>query len=207
MGYSDLLSEYFDDFSVEEKKSIISEIQNSTHRAYSLLENLLQWSKSQRGELQMLPERIDLSLIVSDNLANLNDEAHKKNINLISEIYDQTYALADYTTISSVVKNLLTNSIKFTNEGGEVKVTAKEKGDLIEVIVSDNGVSISEEDIDKLFRIDVHHTSIGVTAEKGTGLGLVLCKEFVEKNGGRIWVESELGRGSDFKFTVPKYKV
>ena len=207
MGYSDLLSEYFDDFSNEEKKSIISEIQNSTHRAYSLLENLLQWSKSQRGELQMLPERIDLSIIVSDTLTNLHEDAHKKNIKLISEICEQTYALADYTTLASVVKNLLSNSIKFTNEGGEVKISAVEKGELIEVNVSDNGVSISEEDIDKLFRIDVHHTTIGVAAEKGTGLGLVLCKEFVEKNGGKIWVESESGKGSEFKFTIPKYNV
>jgi signal transduction histidine kinase len=207
MGYSDLLSEYFDDFSSEEKKSIISEIQNSTHRAYSLLENLLQWSKSQRGELQMLPERIDLSIIVSDTLTNLNEDAHKKNISLISEICEQTYALADYTTLASVVKNLISNSIKFTNEGGEVKISAQEKGELIEVNVSDNGVSISEEDIDKLFRIDVHHTTIGVAAEKGTGLGLVLCKEFVEKNGGKIWVESESGKGSEFKFTIPKYNV
>ncbi len=205
MGYSDLLSEYFDDFSSEEKKSIITEIQNSTHRAYSLLENLLQWSKSQRGELQMLPERIDLSIIVSDTLTNLHEDAHKKNINLVSEICEQTYALADYTTLVSVVKNLLSNSIKFTNEGGEVKISAKERGELIEVNVSDNGVSISEEDIDKLFRIDVHHTTIGVAAEKGTGLGLVLCKEFVEKNGGKIWVESESGKGSEFKFTIPKY--
>jgi len=181
MGYTDLLSEYFDDFSVEETKSIINEVQSSTHRAYALLENLLQWSKSQRGELKMLPERIDLAMIVSDNLTNLHEAAQKKDIKLTSELCEQTYALADYTTISSVVKNLLNNSIKFTNEGGNVKISAIDKGDLIEVVVSDNGVSISEEDIDKLFRIDVHHTSIGVTAEKGTGLGLVLCKEFIEK--------------------------
>ena len=155
----------------------------------------------------MLPERIDLSIIVSDTLTNLNEDAHKKNISLISEICEQTYALADYTTLASVVKNLISNSIKFTNEGGEVKISALEKGELIEVNVSDNGVSISEEDIDKLFRIDVHHTTIGVAAEKGTGLGLVLCKEFVEKNGGKIWVESESGKGSEFKFTIPKYNV
>ncbi|MBL1215360.1 MAG: tetratricopeptide repeat-containing sensor histidine kinase [Ignavibacteriae bacterium] len=205
MGYTDLLSEYFDDFSDEEKKSIINEVQNSTHRAYALLENLLQWSKSQRGELKMLPERIDLSIVVSDNITNLYEEARKKNITLKSEISESTYVLADYNTISSVVKNLLSNSIKFTNEGGSVNVSAKDNGGHFEVVVSDNGVSISEEDINKLFRIDVHHTTIGVASEKGTGLGLVLCKEFVEKNGGKIWVESESGKGSDFKFTVPKY--
>jgi signal transduction histidine kinase len=205
MGYTDLLSEYFDDFSDEEKKSIINEVQNSTHRAYALLENLLQWSKSQRGELKMLPERIDLSIVVSDNITNLYEEARKKNITLKSEISESTYVLADYNTISSVVKNLLSNSIKFTNEGGSVNVSAKDNGGHFEVVVSDNGVSISEEDINKLFRIDVHHTTIGIASEKGTGLGLVLCKEFVEKNGGKIWVESESGKGSDFKFTVPKY--
>jgi len=154
----------------------------------------------------MLPERIDIAMIVSDTLTNLHEDAQKKDIKLTSEICEQTYALADYATLSSVVKNLINNSIKYTNEGGNVRVSATDKGDLIEVVVSDNGISISEEDIDKLFRIDVHHTSIGVTAEKGTGLGLVLCKEFVEKNGGRIWVESEYGKGSDFKFTIPKYK-
>jgi signal transduction histidine kinase len=205
MGYTDLLSEYFDDFSDEEKKSIINEVQNSTHRAYALLENLLQWSKSQRGELKMLPERIDLSIVVSDNITNLYEEARKKDISLKSEINGQTYVLADYNTISSVVKNLLSNSIKFTNEGGSVNISAKDNGDHFEIIVSDNGVSISEEDMNKLFRIDVHHTTIGASADKGTGLGLVLCKEFVEKNGGKIWVESESGKGSDFKFTIPKY--
>jgi len=128
MGYTDLLSEYFDDFSDEEKKSIINEVQNSTHRAYALLENLLQWSKSQRGELKMLPERIDLSIVVSDNITNLYEEARKKNITLKSEISESTYVLADYNTISSVVKNLLSNSIKFTNEGGSVNVSAKDNG-------------------------------------------------------------------------------
>jgi two-component system sensor histidine kinase/response regulator len=205
MGYTDLLIEFYNDFSEDEKKSIIQEIQGSTYKTYNLLENLLQWSKSQRGELKMTPEKLDLSIIVSENITHLSETAKKKNLNFNSEIKPGTFALADYSTLSTVIKNLLTNSIKFTSSGGDVLISAIEKDNNIEITVSDNGVAISEDDIGKLFRIDVHHTSIGVSAEKSTGLGLILCKEFVEKNGGKIWVESEMGKGSEFKFTLPKY--
>jgi two-component system, sensor histidine kinase and response regulator len=106
--------------------------------------------------------------------------------------------------ISTVVRNLCSNSIKFTPKNGTIRVSALEKENNIEVCISDTGIGISEKDIDKLFRIDVHHTTIGTSSEKGTGLGLILCKEFIEKNDGQIWVESTLGKGSNFKFILPK---
>jgi signal transduction histidine kinase len=106
--------------------------------------------------------------------------------------------------ISTIVRNLAFNALKFTDSGGSVSFTCKEEHDQYVFAISDTGVGIREEDLEKLFRIDVHHTTIGTSKEKGTGLGLIICKEFVEKHGGRIWVESDYGKGSDFKFSIPK---
>jgi signal transduction histidine kinase len=105
--------------------------------------------------------------------------------------------------ITTVVRNLITNAIKFTPENGEITVFAEKTENEVIVAVRDTGIGISDEDKQILFRIDVHHTTIGTSQEKGTGLGLILCKEFVEKHGGKIWVESEIGKGSTFKFTIP----
>ena len=106
--------------------------------------------------------------------------------------------------ISTTIRNLVNNAVKFTDSGGEVTVEAKLEEEFIEVSINDSGIGLTEEEIEKLFRIDVNITSIGTGKNKGTGLGLILCKEFVEKNGGKIWVESEYGKGSSFKFSIPK---
>jgi signal transduction histidine kinase len=113
---------------------------------------------------------------------------------------------ADLNSINTVIRNIISNALKFTYPGGKITVSAREQDDFALVCVEDTGMGMNEETKSKLFRIDVHHTSLGTNQEKGTGLGLIICKEFVEANGGKIWVESEEGKGSKFFFTVPLAK-
>ncbi len=132
--------------------------------------------------------------------------ARKKNIRLHSQIEPDTVIYADEDMMKTVMGNLVNNAIKFTHEGGEVKVSSKKAGDRVQVQVADNGVGISEDKIDKIFKMDVHKITRGTTEEKGVGLGLVLSKEFTEKNGGKIWVQSEENKGSCFHLEIPADK-
>ncbi|MBE9480652.1 MAG: HAMP domain-containing histidine kinase, partial [Bacteroidetes bacterium] len=123
-----------------------------------------------------------------------------------NEIPEQIHVFADNNTINTVLRNLFSNAIKFTQQKGKVKITARNIDDFIEITIADSGIGIKPEDIKKLFGIDIGFSTVGTDNEKGTGLGLILCKEFIEKNNGKIWVESELGKGSNFIFTLPKVK-
>jgi signal transduction histidine kinase len=129
----------------------------------------------------------------------------KKNILLVNQIDSNTLVYADTNMIQSVVQNLVSNAIKFTNAGGQITLSSQIKESLIEVAVSDTGVGMKEDDLEKIFRIDAHHTTLGTAQEKGTGLGLLLCKDLIEKHGGAIWVESTYGKGTTFRFTLPVY--
>jgi len=206
IGLSELLIKNFTHFDDEKKKSFIQKIYNSSDHMYKLLENLLNWSRMQSGRIQWQPETINLSMISDDNILLLKTAAENKNIHFFSDLDAATIVFADADMVTMVMRNLMTNAIKFTNEGGEVKITSKKTGNYEEITVSDTGLGLSSQDLEKLFRIDVQHSTIGTSKEKGTGLGLILCKEFIEKNGGKIWVDSEPGKGSDFKFLLPKTK-
>ena len=128
--------------------------------------------------------------------------AEKKNINLINNIQSEVFVLADANMLTTVVRNLISNAIKFTHENGEVKVEGMIQDNMYQVCIIDNGVGIAQENIDKLFNVDSHYTTPGTTNEQGTGLGLIICREFIEKHNGKIWVESELGKGTKFCFTL-----
>jgi signal transduction histidine kinase len=178
---------------------------------FQLLENLLTWSQLQRGRIEYKPGPLELNELAETTIALLQKTAQSKQIRLEQTIEEGLNIYADQYMIDTVIRNLTSNALKFTPVGGQVTLSARRNGfsaDLegtqwIEVSVSDTGVGISQKDIDKLFKIEVYHTTEGTAQEKGTGLGLILCQEMVEKNGGRIWVESELGKGAVFKFTVP----
>lgn len=179
------------------------------------MQNLLEWSRAQTNRIDWKPKPISLREIVGNTITLLNGQAERKNITLETSIGYKTTVFSDEKMLQTVIRNLLSNAIKFTDEGGSIQITAREidadsttkqNNPLVEISVIDNGIGISEEDISKLFRIDVHHTTIGTSKEKGTGLGLVLCKEFVEKNGGNIKVSSRIGEGSIFSFTLPSVK-
>lgn len=186
---------------------LIKTINKAGNHLTNLLENLLQWSRSQTGKIEYDPVRVDLQFIASKNLDLFHANALKKNIAMSYEFPTGKYVNADPNMLDTVFRNLLSNAIKFTPDDGRIVITSKRLNGMVEISVTDTGLGISKEDIDKLFRIDVHHTTVGTSKEYGTGLGLILCKEFIEKHGGTIRVESELGNGSSFKFTLPAENV
>ena len=201
---SEQLREQYHKLNDEQKLRIIGLINSSALLTHDLLANLLQWSVLQTGDIKIEPEVSDLSVLVDECADLLKLNAEKKEIVIVSEVPAGTAIYADRNMMATVIRNLLSNAIKYMDKPGEVKVAAEERVDEVMVSVSDQGAGISREDVEKLFRIDVNTHQIGRSREKGTGLGLILCREFVEKNGGRIWVESEPGKGSTFIFTVPK---
>ena len=164
---------------------------------------MLHWAKAQTGQIIYKPEKINLATIIKEVLQISSSIAKIKNITLN---YIQSDAIEVYTDVNMlkiVLRNLISNAIKFTNPNGKIEVSAIQNQNHIEITVSDNGVGMNEETRNKLFKIDSTIITTGTAAEKGSGLGLILCKEFVEKQRGEIWVESKLGKGSDFKFTLP----
>ena len=205
LGLSNILVEEFDNLSIDEIKLFTSNIHNSTKSLFNLLENLLQWSRIQTGKIDIKPDKIDLQEEVLYNINLLNGNASKKDIKLISEINTTQFVYTDLNVLNSTLQNLITNAIKFTNTGGVIKISAVEAGANIELTVTDTGIGIAPEDIEKLFRIDTQHTTVGTNKESGTGLGLTICKELLEKQGGKIWVNSQVGKGSSFTFTLQKF--
>lgn len=202
----ELLYTNFDEFTKEELLEFIEPLRESSNQLFTLLENLLLWSRSQTGKIQIEPIEFDIVDLIKQNISLLKLQAENKSITLEAKTPERIFVLADINTITTVLRNLISNAIKFTNPGGKIVVSATVQDNFAKVCVEDSGIGMSKETIEKLFRIDVHHTSLGTANEKGTGLGLIICKEFVEANGGKIWVESEQGKGSKFFFTVPLTK-
>lgn len=200
---SEMLSANFKQIDDDDKSKLADKINENAKHIFDLLEDLLTWSRLQRGQMEYNPVKFNLSQLIDINL-NVNKlAADKKQIALIAKNNGEICAFADRDMINAVVRNLVNNAVKFTGNMGTIEVDARPDSDgFVHVAVADNGIGISEEDQAKLFRIDIKTKSIGKSKEKGTGLGLILCKEFVEKNGGTIWVESEEGKGSCFRFTV-----
>ncbi|MCX7875323.1 MAG: PAS domain-containing sensor histidine kinase [Melioribacteraceae bacterium] len=201
---SEILETEFDEISSEERLEFIQAIRESSKNAYALLEDLLHWARCQSGRIDYNPEPIHLKQLVSKCINLLEAHAIKKEINLINAVDPTHILMADKFMIDTILRNLISNALKFTPEGGTVKVQSKIENEFIEISVEDTGIGLTENDRQKLFRIDVKNSEIGRSKEKGTGLGLILCKEFVEKHSGKIWVESEFEKGSKFKFTIPK---
>lgn len=169
----------------------------------TLLNNLLDWTLLQMDKLSLQPAKIDLHKIVEENIQLLTSLQTKK-INLVNKVPENSIGFADSNTINLVIRNLMTNAIKFTNDGGEVSISAEERAHEWLISVHDNGIGIKPEVLQILFDKTSPYTTRGTANEKGTGLGLILCKEFIEKNGGQIWVKSNEGHGSTFWFTLPK---
>ncbi|MEO7992217.1 MAG: tetratricopeptide repeat-containing sensor histidine kinase [Chryseolinea sp.] len=187
----------------EELPNHVKEIKARFNHTRTLLNNLLDWTLLQMDKLNLQPAKIDVRGIVEENIQLLSS-VHGKHIALANEVPVQTIAFADSNTVNLVIRNLITNALKFTNDGGVVTIKGKMKNDEILITVHDNGVGMKPEVLNMLFDKTAPYTTRGTANEKGTGLGLILCKEFVEKNGGKIWVESEENVGSTFYFTLPK---
>ncbi len=205
LGFSTLLIDDFDVFSDEEKLDLIRTMDTASKNAYKLLQNLLEWSRSQTGSIQWEPDAVSLHEVVSTTIDLLSDAANAKEVSINSIVMPNIKIWADGNMAMTVIRNLISNALKYTPKGGDIKVYTKKVEEKIEITIEDNGVGINKDDLPKLFRIDVNHSTSGTNNEQGTGLGLILCKEFVEKNGGEIWVESIEGKGSKFKFSFPLY--
>ncbi len=187
----------------EELPKHITELKTRFNHTRTLLNNLLDWTLLQMDKLNLQSSKVNLRNIVDENI-NLLNTTHGKSIVLTNEVPLDAIGFGDSNTINLVIRNLMTNAIKFTNDGGEVVISAFEKNRDWHVSVKDNGIGMKEDVLSILFDKTAPYTTRGTANEKGTGLGLILCKEFVEKNGGKIWVESEEGSGSTFYFTLPK---
>jgi two-component system sensor histidine kinase ChiS len=207
LGFSDMLNRSFKKFDDEKKHKYTRSIDQAAKDLYDLLENLLQWARTQTDVLECKPRTFDLGVLIPEVISTYSINAKKKNINLSWQINKNTYAYADKNMVRTVMRNLISNAIKFTDKDGDIQVTANGKDGFVEVSVLDTGVGIRSEKKDTLFRIGKARSTRGTAKEKGTGLGLIICKEFVEKNNGRIWFESPIPdgskKGSAFRFTLP----
>lgn len=202
-GFSDLLISQLKEKDYDGIEQYAGIILQSSNKAMDLLSNLLEWARTQTGKIQFNPEVIPLNEFVEDIAGFFDDIAAPKNITIKRKIPQNITVTADFSMLGTIMRNLISNAIKFTPTSGEIVVSVDNKNNGVQVAVSDNGVGITGERLDQLFRIDKNVSTMGTANEKGTGLGLILCKEFVEKHGGKIWVESQVGKGSAFIFTLP----
>jgi PAS domain S-box-containing protein len=203
IGFTDLLLINIRDYTLTEIEEFIQLLNKSAKNGYRLLENLLEWSRTQTNKKYFNPEKFFIKELLLKNIDLLQNNAQTKNIDIEVHIKDDVSVLADYNMILTVLRNLISNSIKFTRINGKIKILTNQFENQLQISISDNGIGISEEDQNKLFKIDIHHSTKGTNNEGGTGLGLILCKEFITMNSGNIWVESKLNEGSTFYFTIP----
>jgi two-component system sensor histidine kinase/response regulator len=195
---------HYNEMPVKEMKAMLPGIVNEMNYTTNLMENLLQWAKSQMENTSLQPEVLDIETMIGRVLKILHWQASNKRIHLESQIEEPLFCYADKEMVNLVLRNLLSNAIKFTPENGHIWVGAKERASCVEIFVQDDGVGISAERQQQLFG-DMFLTTKGTNSETGTGLGLRLCKDFLEKNGGRIAVKSQPGKGSTFTVTLPRF--
>lgn len=205
LGLTQLMVEEFENYSRDKLYTIITKLYKSTENLYALLENLLTWSRLQRGMIDCTPQPIFLRDAIQRTMSLLSSNAEQKDITFHTHVEKGVLGYADAKMLDTVLRNLLSNALKFTEPGGTITVLAEQgpEEDLVSIAVADTGIGIAEEHVSKLFRIDSKYTRNGTANERGTGLGLILCKEFVERNGGTIRVASEEGVGTTFTFTLP----
>jgi two-component system sensor histidine kinase/response regulator len=206
IGLSELLVERYDTYDSSKIKEFISQINKFSTNAYNLLEDLLEWAKSQTGRIEIKPSKTDIFEIAVENINLFKATAQEKGVNLVFNVDIGTYAVVDKNMISTVLRNLVSNAIKFTKEGGKVVIESNKIDNFIEVSVLDTGVGIPEENKKKIFEIDNNISTLGTNDEVGTGLGLIIVREFIEKNGGSIKVDSTEGVGTKFSFTIPAFR-
>ncbi|MCE1190403.1 MAG: PAS domain S-box protein [Ignavibacteria bacterium] len=203
LGSTELLSAQYRTMEAEEVEFLVESINDLSKNTFRLLENLLEWSRLQTGKLQVQIEKLSVFTEVLGVVTLLKPVALKKNITLHYAITHSLTMTGDQKMVATVIRNLVSNAIKFTMDGGYIIISALNTGTMIEINVSDSGIGISPENIAKLFKIDKVVSTKGTQDERGTGLGLLLCKEMVEKMNGKIWVKSEPGRGTKFTFSIP----
>lgn len=203
VGLTGILNQRIDTLSANEIKELSKHLNESSNKVLTLIDNLLNWSRSQTGKIRLLPENIKIKTIVETCLEVAELSAKEKNISIKSCINDEDTVYVDKETITTVMRNLLSNAIKYTGNGGEITIWTYNRTEATDIYITDTGVGMNKEILDKLFQVENKISTKGTNQESGTGLGLIICKEFIDKNGGRIVVESEPNVGSTFIITLP----
>ncbi len=203
LGFTQIMVEESKTMSKEEIQNYAVSMSNSANNLYLLLENLLEWATIQQGLIPFGPEQAKLYPIVDESIAMVVDIATKKEIEIKTSIPYSMEVFADNMMLQTIIRNLVSNAVKFTAKQGSIHISAKALSDqYIEIAVQDTGIGMNKNMLDTIFRMDVNTNRSGTDGEASTGLGLIICKDFVEKHGGKLWVESEEGKGSTFKFTL-----
>lgn len=203
LGLTNILINEADILDRNEIDETLATIKRSSEKAFDLLENLLLWATSQTGRMTFDPEEFDLTAVIDETISLAETQAKRKHISIVFECDLECIVTGDQQMIQTIIRNLISNSVKFTPEGGIVRIEVQTTDTASQVSVIDSGVGIARKELAKLFRIESKYSTSGTANEKGTGLGLILCKEFVEKHQGKIWAESTVGKGSTFSFTIP----
>ncbi|PKP36171.1 MAG: hypothetical protein CVT98_08780, partial [Bacteroidetes bacterium HGW-Bacteroidetes-15] len=205
LGLSSLLSQNIRSYDIAKSEEYLRSISLSAQNTLNLLENLLNWAQTQTGQMTYRPEIIKVNDAIRHAIGLARSSAIIKNISLIHVQSVDLDVCADQNMLSAILRNLITNAIKFTKPNGKVEISSAIKKDSIEISVSDNGVGMCKATQENLFKINTTNSSVGTDNEKGTGLGLIVCKEFVEIHGGSIWVETNVGQGCRFTFSIPRH--
>jgi signal transduction histidine kinase len=204
VAFSDLIIEEIEQKDYEKSHQYAEYLQISANELLSLTTNLLNWSRAQTDGITFNQENLNLKVLIDNNINLLRNLSEKKGIILTSTLENDLFIFADNNMVLSILRNLITNAIKFSRKDDRITIMVEEADNEVIVHISDTGVGIDENKIDKLFKIGENVKSAGTAEEPGTGLGLILCKEFIDKHNGKLWVESEKGKGSRFSFTLPK---
>ncbi|MCX6303451.1 MAG: ATP-binding protein [Bacteroidetes bacterium] len=203
LGLTSLMTEELQTMTFEQIKNIALSMKRSATNLYRLLENLLQWASMQQGLIPFRPERVSLRSAATESVNVFHEAAKNKGIDIVYDIPNDLVVSADINILQTIIRNLVSNAVKYTPSGGKINIAASKTGDLsVEVCISDTGIGMSRELVDTLFRLDVQTNRQGTEGEPGTGLGLIICKDFIEKQGGRLLAESEVGKGSRFTFQL-----
>ena len=205
LGYSELLLNNIHKTDINQIENFANNINTAAQNTFILLEDILMWARTQQGRIPFQPQKLNFADICKKILEIHDQKAESKNITINLNAPDGMNIFADADMLKTVLRNLVSNAIKFTNKNGTINISAAEDSKNVTISVADNGIGIDPESLTRLFDISQNHTTRDLSGEKGTGLGLVLCKEFIEKHGGKIWVESEQGKGSKFIFTMPVF--
>ena len=206
LGFTELLKNKIRNLDVEKSEKLISSMYFQARNTYNLLENLLNWARSNSNQIVFKPIPCHISTICDAIINQVGDAAQLKNISINSFHTNESYAFADKNMLEVVLRNLLSNALKYTEKNGKIEIYSMPVDNFIEITVSDNGIGMTEEVKNKLFKSDLHESKPGTENERGTGLGLVICNDFIQRNGGKIWIENNAKKGTSFKFTLPIYK-
>jgi signal transduction histidine kinase len=204
VGLTEILADEYGMFSQGEQMEIMLDMSLSARNMHNLLENLLEWAQMQMGHMEFNSQILNIKNVVAECLRVFIESARRKDIEVIVDLEDKQEGYADKNMLQGVIRNLLSNAIKFTHKGGKVTISAGlEDGNMLGISIKDSGIGMTDQMLDNLFQIGAKTKRPGTEGELSTGLGLLLCKEFVEKLGGKIRVTSVLNKGSDIHFTIP----